>query len=158
MYEENSTIDELWLKILKSRVHVKISWRGSKMVPTASTIQAFIHSSSYIFKGIQMVRIKHRYLLVNILYPSGQAAQLKVANNDLPDVAQFHQPTLSEFNDEMLRRLIRNNVSELFGDYGIGMIASSLKGTLQVFLVCFIRPFAVCSTTRLLNISDTHRS
>jgi hypothetical protein len=80
-----------------------------------------------------MVRIKHRYLLVNILYPSSQATQLKVANNNLPDVVQFHQPTSSEFNDEMLRRLIRNNVSELFGDYGIGMIAGSLKGTLQAF-------------------------
>ena len=77
-----------------------------------------------------MVRIKHRYLLVNILYPSGQAAQLKVASSDLPDVVQFHQPTSSEFKDEMLRKLIRNNVSELFGDYGIGMIANSLKGTL----------------------------
>jgi ribonuclease P/MRP protein subunit POP5 len=82
-----------------------------------------------------MVRIKHRYLLVNILYPSSQATQLKVANNNLPDVVQFHQPTSSEFNDELLRRLIRNNVSELFGDYGIGMIAGSLKGTLQVFSV-----------------------
>ena len=83
-----------------------------------------------------MVRIKHRYLLVNILYPSGQAAQLKAANDDLPHVVQFHQPTPSEFNDEMLRRLIRNNVSELFGDYGIGMITGSLKGTLARFCCC----------------------
>ena len=96
-----------------------------------------------------MVRIKHRYLLVNILYPSSQATQLKVANNNLPDVVQFHQPTSSEFNDEMLRRLIRNNVSELFGDYGIGMIAGSLKGTLQAFSdVLHKRPPTLCSNTR----------
>ena len=119
----------------------------------------FTHSSSFVYNGIKMVRIKHRYLLVNILYPSDQATQLKVTNNDLPDVVQFHQPTSSEFNDDMLRRLIRNNISELFGDYGIGMIAGSLKGTLRTFvflLVCFMRTPAVCSTSRLLIISDAH--
>ena len=103
----------------------------------------------------KMVRIKHRYLLVNILYPSGQTAQLKVANDDLPDVVQFHRPTSSEFNDEMLRRLIRNNISELFGDYGIGMIAGSLKSKFAVCLSTTLLP-GVCSTGHVSKNLDAH--
>jgi len=78
-----------------------------------------------------MVRIKHRYLLINILYPAGQATQLKVDPDGLPHVVQFHQPTPSNFDHDTLRRLIRDGVTDLFGDYGAGMIAGSLKGTFE---------------------------
>lgn len=76
-----------------------------------------------------MVRIKHRYLLINILYPSGQAARLKVASDELPAAVRFHQPTPSAFKISMLLRLIQDGVAELFGDYGVGMISSNIKGT-----------------------------
>jgi hypothetical protein len=91
-----------------------------------------INNLIYI-KRTKMVRVKHRYLLINILYPqSGQAAQLKVTANDLPDVVHFHQPTPSNFKPTMLLRLIHDSVTELFGDYGNGMISGSVKGTFAI--------------------------
>jgi hypothetical protein len=89
-------------------------------------------SEPYEGQGVKMVRIKHRYLLINILYPACQATQLRVALGGLPDVVHFHQPTPTNFGHDMLRRLIRDGVTELFGDYGAGMIAGSLKGTCAI--------------------------
>lgn len=78
-----------------------------------------------------MVRLKHRYLLVNILYPeqSKEKGFLKNATeNDVPYALQFRQPSDDRVDAKLLGRLIRDGVSDLFGDYGSGMIASSLQG------------------------------
>lgn len=80
-----------------------------------------------------MVRIKHRYLLVNILYPDVQPSstskhQTKIA----PEVIQFHRPSSDALDGKLLARIIRDATAELFGDYGTGMIASGLKGVLTV--------------------------
>ena len=75
-----------------------------------------------------MVRIKHRYLLINVLYPDGPASKLIYDPEETPDTVQFHQPSSPEWTDVVLRRLVQQNVSELFGDYGSGMVAGSLKG------------------------------
>ena len=79
-----------------------------------------------------MVRLKHRYLLVNILYPdakdSPNAGHFKPANDDLPYTVQFRQPSSDQLDARLLTRLIRDGVVELFGDYGSGMIAGSLQG------------------------------
>ncbi|TVY43438.1 Ribonuclease P/MRP protein subunit [Lachnellula occidentalis] len=70
-----------------------------------------------------MVRIKNRYLLVNILYPELEKGAPKI---EIPDVISFNQPTTNALNAQTLLRAIRAGVAELFGDYGSGAIASSL--------------------------------
>lgn len=110
-----------------------------------------------------MVRIKHRYLLINILYPVGQATQLKVSAAGLPDLVHFHQPTSTNFSHDMLRRLIRDGVTELFGDYGAGMIAGSLKGTCAIISLVTggslnHEPFALYALATNTNRSCTPKS
>lgn len=77
-----------------------------------------------------MVRIKHRYLLLNILYPNEEKAKSTVASktdDELPWTVQFRRPSSDQFNGGTLHKMIKNGVSELFGDYGAGMIAGSLQ-------------------------------
>ena len=81
-----------------------------------------------------MVRIKHRYLLVNILYPdkpSEIAARSEAINRDakpLPDIVQFHQPTPDEVTPQLLLRTVREHIALLYGDYGAGVTTSGLSG------------------------------
>jgi ribonuclease P/MRP protein subunit POP5 len=77
-----------------------------------------------------MVRLKHRYLLINILYPSKPIISTSTPVDTIPSTVQFHAPTPDQFNVQLLNRMIRDGVEDLFGDYGISMIASSLKGKL----------------------------
>ncbi|PPJ59966.1 hypothetical protein CBER1_11035 [Cercospora berteroae] len=77
-----------------------------------------------------MVRIKHRYLLLNILYPNEENTKSTLANkgnNELSWAVQFRRPSSDQFNGGTLHKMIKNGVSELFGDYGAGMIAGSLQ-------------------------------
>jgi hypothetical protein len=79
-----------------------------------------------------MVRIKHRYLLVNILYPEQEARKTKQSasggKDDLPYTVQFRRPGPEQLNGKLLTRLIREGVADLFGDYGSGMVTGSLVG------------------------------
>lgn len=75
-----------------------------------------------------MVRLKHRYLLINILYPDG-ATTSRPPTKDVPDIVAFNSPSSDALTPQLLLRLIRDNLAELFGDYGSGMVASSLQGT-----------------------------
>jgi len=76
-----------------------------------------------------MVRLKHRYLLVNILYPDVKTSTAKLsAITDVPYNVQFRQPSADQLDARMLLRLIRDGVAELFGDYGSGKVSGSLQG------------------------------
>lgn len=79
-----------------------------------------------------MVRIKYRYLLVNILYPEqtqGASRSAATATKpSLPYAVQFRQPSSDQLNAKVLARLIRDGVADLFGDYGSGMVTGSLMG------------------------------
>ncbi|KAF1919794.1 Rpp14/Pop5 family-domain-containing protein [Ampelomyces quisqualis] len=70
-----------------------------------------------------MVRVKHRYLVVNFLYP----APVAKSKTPLPDLVQIHSPTPDSFHAGVLARLVRDHVEELFGDYGMGMVSTGLK-------------------------------
>lgn len=72
-----------------------------------------------------MVRVKHRYLLVNILYPELSKGQEKTK---VPDVVAFNQPTTDALNSGALVKGVRDSASSLFGDYGAGAISGSLSG------------------------------
>ncbi|KAM0323438.1 hypothetical protein ACHAQA_008717 [Verticillium albo-atrum] len=64
-----------------------------------------------------MVRIKERYLLVNILYPPSPS---KSTNVNVPGFVVLHQPTPGGLLPRDLIKGIRNQVAALFGDYGSG--------------------------------------
>ncbi|KAF2838764.1 hypothetical protein M501DRAFT_912883, partial [Patellaria atrata CBS 101060] len=95
-----------------------------------------------------MVRIKHRYLLCNILYPEKPNAKLpqSTADEAVPAVIQFHRPTPDRLTPHILRRAIEDDVAYLFGDWGAGMIASGLK---IVYL-------STATSTAIIRISRQH--
>ncbi|KAI0870703.1 Rpp14 family protein [Hypoxylon argillaceum] len=64
-----------------------------------------------------MVRIKERYLLVNILYPTELGTRA-----NLPDVVVLNQPASEDLTAVALLRAIRAEVAALFGDYGSGAL------------------------------------
>lgn len=72
-----------------------------------------------------MVRIKERYLLVNIVYPPDQKRGAKSA---LPSLVVHHQPTLEKLTPQLLLKGIKAEVASLYGDYGSGALASNLSG------------------------------
>jgi ribonuclease P/MRP protein subunit POP5 len=75
-----------------------------------------------------MVRLKHRYLLVNILYNNPARPSRTPSEEQLPWTVQFHRPSSDKLDGKLLARVIRDGVAELFGDYGAGMVAGSLQG------------------------------
>lgn len=79
-----------------------------------------------------MVRLKNRYLLVNILYPELEKGQ---SNSKIPDVVVFNQPTTNDLTASALMRGIRAEVSSLFGDYGMGSVSESLAGKTKLGIV-----------------------
>lgn len=80
-----------------------------------------------------MVRLKHRYLLVNILYPDATTTTKPTKGNsaaqELPSGLHFHAPSSDALTAQLLVRAIRDGIADLFGDYGSGMVGGSLVGT-----------------------------
>ncbi|RDW69513.1 hypothetical protein BP6252_08533 [Coleophoma cylindrospora] len=89
-----------------------------------------------------MVRVKHRYLLVNILYPELERS----ATAKIPDVVAFHQPTTDALTAQALLRALRAEIATLFGDYGSGVVSGSLA-------VKYISP---ATSTFILRVSRSH--
>jgi ribonuclease P/MRP protein subunit POP5 len=75
-----------------------------------------------------MVRLKHRYLLINILYTDPARPAKSATQEQLPWTVQFRRPSSDRLDGKLLARMIRDGVAELFGDYGAGMVAGSLQG------------------------------
>lgn len=74
-----------------------------------------------------MVRIKERYLLVDIVYPEAAQNQTKAG---LPDLLVYNQPTANACNARSIQYAIKAQVTDLFGDYGAGAVERSLRGLL----------------------------
>lgn len=73
-----------------------------------------------------MVRIKNRYLLVNILYPSS----LPSTTTTQPvssTLLTLYAPTTDLLTHKSLLTAIRSKIQELFGDYGTGCTSSTLQ-------------------------------
>ena len=78
-----------------------------------------------------MVRVKHRYLVINFLYPLPPTTSK--SSDPAPELLQFHAPTPDAFHVGLLLRVIRDGVTELFGEYGMGIVGRGLKSkTLDV--------------------------
>lgn len=92
-----------------------------------------------------MVRIKYRYLLVNVLYPAPTPTSSK-SEPQVPHIVQFRQPSSDRFDVKVLVRIIRDGVSELFGDYGAGMIGPSLQ----------VKYFSPATSTAIIRVARQH--
>ena len=86
---------------------------------------AFVFTNPFCNNTAKMVRLKNRYLLVNIPYPELEKNQSK---SKVPDVIAFNQPTTDQLDGHALSRGIKKEVATLFGDYGSGAVADSLIG------------------------------
>lgn len=71
-----------------------------------------------------MVRIKNRYLLLNILYP---AAKSSLQTAGAPAAHSFRKPTPDHIDAGRFVAHLRNHINLLFGDFGLGVSAASLK-------------------------------
>ncbi|GJC79085.1 Rpp14/Pop5 family protein [Colletotrichum tofieldiae] len=90
-----------------------------------------------------MVRIKERYVLVNILYPPDVSKQQAP---NVPDFVVMHQPTTGSLTPQSLLKAIRAEVATLFGDYGSGAI----EGNLQV------KYLSPATSTFILKVKRAH--
>lgn len=78
-----------------------------------------------------MVRVKERYLLVNIVYPQGSRDASKPL---LPDLLLYNQPTTDAFTARTLVHAIKAEVTHFFGDFGAGSVERTLRGILHSHL------------------------
>ncbi|KAF2152457.1 hypothetical protein K461DRAFT_278685 [Myriangium duriaei CBS 260.36] len=85
-----------------------------------------------------MVRLKHRYLLLQILYLDGSSS--------LPGSLAFHSPSSDTLTASILARTIRDSVAEQFGDYGAGLTSASLQ----------VKYFSNPTSTAILRVSRAH--
>ncbi|KAK6345937.1 hypothetical protein TWF730_010276 [Orbilia blumenaviensis] len=67
-----------------------------------------------------MVRVKQRYLLFTILYPSGPPTGSTITGSKATQSMTFHSPSSPNLNRASLASLIRSSISHNFGDWGIG--------------------------------------
>jgi ribonuclease P/MRP protein subunit POP5 len=82
-----------------------------------------------------MVRVKFRYLVCQILYPNTTTTTSSSSSSSTPSLApalQIHAPTPDAFHAGALIRHIRDAIADLYGDYGSGVVSSSLKGVFPV--------------------------
>ncbi|RVD84930.1 uncharacterized protein DFL_003266 [Arthrobotrys flagrans] len=66
-----------------------------------------------------MVRVKQRYLLFTILYPSGPQSANSTTSKPTQSMT-FHSPSPSSLTRTSLASIIRSSISSNFGDWGIG--------------------------------------
>ncbi|RAH50343.1 Rpp14/Pop5 family protein [Aspergillus brunneoviolaceus CBS 621.78] len=86
-----------------------------------------------------MVRIKHRYLLLDILYPDPTtwprrhppASTSSSSSSTIPQL-QIHAPTSDALTPSLLAKLVREQVAELFGDWGVGRLGGAGAGGVSV--------------------------
>ncbi|KAH8792887.1 Rpp14/Pop5 family-domain-containing protein [Hyaloscypha finlandica] len=90
-----------------------------------------------------MVRLKNRYLLVNVLYPELEDRKGKTK---VPDIVEFNQPTTDAFTTGALLKGLKAEIANIFGDYGSGAVSESLT-------VKYLSP---ATSTFILRVSRAH--
>ncbi|PWY62049.1 hypothetical protein BO83DRAFT_383597 [Aspergillus eucalypticola CBS 122712] len=101
-----------------------------------------------------MVRLKHRYILLDILYPDPStwpAATSRTKNNNSNSNSnsnpqsksksqaqlQIHSPTSDALTPGLLAKMVREEVSLMFGDYGVGRLGGAGAGGISGMFVSF---------------------
>ncbi|KAJ6051352.1 hypothetical protein N7460_001886 [Penicillium canescens] len=79
-----------------------------------------------------MVRLKSRYLLIDILYPDPKT--WPTTNPSKPPNPQLaiHAPTSDTLTPGFLAKMVRETVSELYGDWGVGKLGGASAGGLNI--------------------------
>ncbi|KIW60256.1 hypothetical protein PV05_00488 [Exophiala xenobiotica] len=72
-----------------------------------------------------MVRIKHRYLLFNVLYPA--TTPTPPSSQTTPSYVLFSRPSPPHLNARLLLSTLRSTIQSLFGDHGLSVVQSSLR-------------------------------
>lgn len=85
-----------------------------------------------------MVRLKHRYLLLQILYPA--------ETSSLPGSITFHTPSSDSLTAGILTRTLRDTVSDQFGDYGAGLANPSIA----------VKYFSAPTSTAIVRANRAH--
>ncbi|KAL4923927.1 Rpp14/Pop5 family protein [Aspergillus undulatus] len=85
-----------------------------------------------------MVRVKHRYLLIDILYPdpssalkSSNSSRKENGNGPQPQL-RIHAPTSDALTPSLLAKMVRDEVAEIFGDWGVGRLGGVGAGGVSV--------------------------
>ncbi|KIV87650.1 hypothetical protein PV11_03182 [Exophiala sideris] len=73
-----------------------------------------------------MVRIKHRYLLFNILYPNPPQPTTQPSTQP-PSYVLFSRPSPNHLTSQLLISTIRSNIQSIFGDYGVSVTQSGMR-------------------------------
>ncbi|CAK7200267.1 RNA-binding protein pop5 [Sporothrix eucalyptigena] len=94
-----------------------------------------------------MVRVKERYLLVNILYPRDSSTPDKGSDGkEIPDFVAFRRATQSELTPQLLVRGIKAEAQALFGDCGAGAVERTMS----------VRYFSRPTSTFIVRIPREH--
>ncbi|KAJ5313347.1 uncharacterized protein N7443_000231 [Penicillium atrosanguineum] len=74
-----------------------------------------------------MVRLKNRYLLVDILYPDPTTWPTTKSKPLNPQSAHLsiHSPTSDALTPGLLAKMIREEVAEMYGDWGVGKLGGA---------------------------------
>jgi ribonuclease P/MRP protein subunit POP5 len=78
-----------------------------------------------------MVRLKNRYLLIDILYPdpaTWPSSTPKSTSTSTSAQLAIHSPTSDALTPGLLAKMIREEVSELYGDCGVGKLGGASAG------------------------------
>ncbi|KAI9930528.1 hypothetical protein ASPWEDRAFT_171155 [Aspergillus wentii DTO 134E9] len=81
-----------------------------------------------------MVRLKHRYLLLDILYPDCSSWPSSTTKNPAAGSSQLriHAPTSDALTPSLLAKMVREQVGEIFGDWGLGRLGGAGAGGVSV--------------------------
>lgn len=84
-----------------------------------------------------MVRLKNRWLLFEIIYPSQPSSS---------NIIAFSTPSSPSVTTKLLTDVLRQQISYNFGDHGSGLVSSSLA----------IRYFSAATSTGIVRVSRDH--
>ncbi|KAL9641207.1 MAG: hypothetical protein Q9204_000195 [Flavoplaca sp. TL-2023a] len=98
-----------------------------------------------------MVRIKHRYLLVNILYPEPPTSQPHQPL-DIPDSVSIYQPTSDELTPQLLAKAMRDQILLMYGDYGAGVTSTGLLDT-NIKFCLLVKYLSAATSTAIIRCS-----
>lgn len=83
---------------------------------------AFTNSTLHTHK---MVRLKNRYLLVDILYPDPSTWPSTKTAGPQSTQLSIHSPTSDALTPGLLAKMVREEVGEMYGDWGVGKLGGA---------------------------------
>ncbi|KAJ5295792.1 hypothetical protein PENANT_c001G01295 [Penicillium antarcticum] len=79
-----------------------------------------------------MVRLKSRYLLIDILYPDPKTWPTTNPSESPNPTLSIHAPTSDTLTPGFLAKMVRETVSDLYGDWGVGKLGGASAGGLNI--------------------------